>query len=167
MKAGFELLMPSNWRNLRAGDPLWLTVTGKRGSATENEVAGGTISDYAVPVLPRDVDSITNLAVYAGPSNGWTLEELGDIYSRQLGESKLSVVSRDNVNLPAGPAIRLFAIRPGNGSAGSVDHRTVVYVLVAGGRSYFLDFTSRASTSDSYGPEFLCMARSLKFTAGG
>jgi hypothetical protein len=158
--------MPSNWRNLAAGDPLWITLFGGHNSSTEKDVASGLIQDYALPSAPRDADTTINLAVYVQPkTSGQTVAQLGDIYAQTLHNYEYPLLARDQVGLTAGPAVRLTAMRPANGTAGSVDSRLVVCVLAGASRAYYLVFVSHDSTSTQYGTTFECMAQSLEFRA--
>jgi hypothetical protein len=160
--SGFQLLMPSNWRNLPAGDPLWVTVYGDHESSVEADVASGTITDYALPAVPADADNTVNLAVYVRPNTtDETLGQLADGYVATLGGYSYPLLARESLSLAAGPAIRLTATRPASDNNPAVDDQLVIYILAAAGRAYYLIFVSQASTSAQYGGTFLCMAQSL------
>src|SRR4051812_11941217 len=82
---GLSMVLPAEWRRLRAGDPGWVTIYGDHGSATETRVQTGDIPLFAAPVAPRDVDASLNLAIYvAAVAPGATVEGLAASYLATL-----------------------------------------------------------------------------------
>lgn len=161
--SGFQLLMPSNWRNLPAGDPLWVTLYGDHESSVEADVTNGTITDYALPAVPTDADTTVNLAVYVRTNTpAQTIDQLATAYVATLSQYSYPLLARESVSLASGPAIRLTATRPAVDNNPAVDNQLVIYVLASSGRAYYLVFVSQAATSGQYGGTFLCIAQSLK-----
>ena len=163
---GIELCLPPSWRDLRPGDPGWVVVHGGAGQRVERDVAEGIIQRFAVPLAPRDEDVTVNLALYVRPIEaGTTLEEVGDQYVDVLEQFDTGEVLREDVALPAGPAIRLTSARTRGEGADALLERLVVYTLIGAGRSYHLVFVSRETSADAYAPVFEAIARSVDLSA--
>ena len=162
----FTLQASSNWRRLEPGDPGWVTLFGAHGSAVEQQVADGTIGDFIVPVEPPDADRTVNLAVYvlqaSADDTPATLADHHAAYLRTLGRF-LEVADRGELALPAGHAARVTAVR--TELPGEAPKRDVLdtYLLIHGGRTYYLEFISSEATADRYGGEFGCMMASLRW----
>jgi hypothetical protein len=163
--SGFTLLLPPGWVPLRAGDEGWVTVYGKHDSPIEQQVADGTIQDYALPLPARADDAALNLAVYVRTAPPRiTLAQHADTYRATL-ESAQSIrdIQRDELDVTAGHAVRLSGLRSDSAGQGLVIVRLTAYILLSGNRVYFLDFVSEESSSDRYGPVFLSVMESLRF----
>jgi hypothetical protein len=165
--SGFEMVMPSNWRQLHAGAEDWLVVEGSHDSQAEAWLKDGTMQDFAAPVLPQDEDKMVNLSVYvAADDPSKTLTTLGNEYAEVLRARQGLVAGMDGLQLPAGPTVRVTATYPhGDGSFG-FDDRLVAYIVRQDSRLYYLVFVSRDSTGDQYADRFLCMARSFSHAIG-
>lgn len=146
---GFALCLPSNWRDLAPGDPGWVAVYGEADQSVEQDVAGGTIQHFAVPLEPREADEAVNLAVYvrALPA-GTTVQMLGDQYEATLTKLEMGVLLREDVQIPAGSAVRITAGRHRGPAAGTYVDRLVAYTLAHGDRSYHFVFASNDQTGD-------------------
>jgi hypothetical protein len=163
---GFALCLPPNWRDLAPGDPGWVAVYGEPDQTVEQDVAGGIIQHFAVPFEPREADEAVNLAVYvrALPA-GTTVQMLGDQYEATLTKLEMGVLAREDVTIPAGPAVRITAGRHRGPVAGTYVDRLVAYTLAHGSRSYHFVFASNDQTGDDYAPVFESIARSIRFPA--
>jgi hypothetical protein len=166
--SGFEMVMPSSWRQLLPGEEGWLIVEGSHDSKAEAWLKDGTMRDFAVPLLPQDEDKMVNLSVYVDTDDpGKTLTMLGSEYADTIVRAESGLVTRrDGLQMPAGPTVRVTATYPhGDGSFG-FDDRVVAYILRQDSRLYYLVFVSRDSTGDQYADRFLCMARSFGHVTG-
>ena len=161
---GFALCLPPNWRDLAPGDPGWVAVYGKPDQSVEQDVAGGIIQHFAVPLEPREADEAVNLAVYvrALPA-GTTVQMLGDQYEATLTKLEMGVLLREEIQIPAGSAVRITAGRHRGPAAGTYVDRLVAYTLAHGDRSYHFVFASNDQTGDDYAPVFESIARSIRF----
>jgi len=161
---GFALCLPSNWRDLAPGDPGWVAVYGEPDQSVEQDVAGGIIQHFAVPLEPREADEAVNLAVYvrALPA-GATVQVLGDQYEATLTKLDIGVLVREEIQIPAGSAVRITAGRHRGPVAGKYDDRLVAYTLAHGDRSYHFVFASNDQTGDDYASVFESIARSIRF----
>jgi hypothetical protein len=161
---GFALCLPPNWRDLAPGDDGWVTIYGKHDLTTETDVAKGTIQHFAVPLEPRDADEAVNLAVYVRdlPADT-TVQMLGDQYQATLVKLEMGIVLREEIQIPAGTAVRITAGRHPAAEAGTYLDRLVAYTLAHGDRSYHFVFASSDATRDHYAPVFESIARSIRF----
>lgn len=161
---GFALCLPSNWRDLAPGDEGWVVIHGKHDLSTEQNVAGGTIQHFAVPLEPREADRAVNLAVYVRyvPADT-TVQMLGDQYEATLTKLDMALLVREDIQIPAGSAVRITAGRQGGPVAGRKVDRLVAYTLAHGDRSYHFVFASSDLTGDDYAPVFESIARSIRF----
>ena len=161
---GFALCLPPNWRDLTPGGPGWVAVYGEANQSVEQDVAGGIIQHFALPLEPRDADVAVNLAVYVRElPAGTTVEMLGDQYVATLTKMEAGVRLREDVNVPAGSAVRITAGRHRGPAAGTYVDRLVAYTLAHGDRSYHFVFASNDQTGDDYAPVFESIARSIRF----
>ena len=161
---GFALCLPPNWRDLAPGDPGWVTLYGESDGSVEQDVAGGIIQHFAVPLEPRDADVAVNLAVYVRvlPA-GTTVQMLGEQYEATLTKLEMGVLLREEIQIPAGSAVRITAGRHRGPVAGTYVDRLVAYTLAHGNRSYHFVFASNDQTGDDYAPVFESIARSIRF----
>jgi hypothetical protein len=161
---GFALCLPSNWRDLAPGDPGWVTVYGEPDQSVEQDVASGIIQHFAVPLEPREADEAVNVAVYvrALPA-GTTVQMLGDQYEATLTKLEMGVLLREEIQIPAGSAVRITAGRHRGPAAGTYVDRLVAYTLAHGDRSYHFVFASNDQTGDDYAPVFESIAHSIRF----
>jgi hypothetical protein len=166
--SGFEMVMPSNWRQLLPGDEGWLIVEGSHDSQAETWLKDGTMQDFAVPLLSQDEDKMVNLSVYVETDDpGKTLAKLGSEYADTIVRSESGLVTRmDGLELPAGPTVRVTGTYPHGGGPFGFEDRVVAYILRQDSRLYYLVFVSRDSTGDQYADRFLCMARSFSHVTG-
>lgn len=167
---GFRLALPGHWRNLRPGDEGWVSIYGEHGTPTELDVASGFVADFAVPLLPPDRDPEVNLTVYVrGIAYADSLAMVAAYYGFMLTtlEAPARTIRHEELSLPAGPAIRISADMPAVGygprPGSDLDTRLVIYVLVHGGRAWYLAFASGAPNADGYARTFECVAWSLTF----
>ena len=161
---GFAICLPSNWRDLAPGDPGWVAVYGESDQSVEQDVAGGIIQHFAVPLEPREADEAVNLAVYVRTlPAGTTVQMLGDQYEATLTKLEMGVLVREEIKIPAGAAVRITAGRQRGPVAGKYVDRLVAYTLVHGDRSYHFVFASNDQTGDDYAPVFESIARSIHF----
>jgi hypothetical protein len=161
---GFALCLPPNWRDLAPGDEGWVTLYGEPDQSVEQDVAGGIIQHFAVPLEPRDADVAVNLAVYVRTlPAGTTVQMLGDQYEATLTKMGAAVLVREDVTIPAGSAVRITAGRHRGPAAGTYVDRLVAYTLAHGNRSYHFVFASNDQTGDDYAPVFESIARSIRF----
>lgn len=161
---GFALCVPSNWRDLAPGDPGWVAVYGEPDQSVEQDVAGGIIQHFAVPLEPREADEAVNLAVYVRvlPA-GTTVQMLGEQYEATLTKLEMGVLLREEIQISAGSAVRITAGRHRGPAAGTYVDRLVAYTLAHGDRSYHFVFASNDQTGDDYAPVFESIARSIRF----
>lgn len=165
---GFSLCLPSNWRDLAPGDPGWAEIYGKPDLSVEQDVAAGTIQHFAVPLEPREADEAVNLAVYVRDLRaGTTVQMLGDEYEATLTGQEIGLRLREEIQLPAGSAVRITAGRHRGPAAGTYVDRLVAYTLAHGNRSYHFVFASNDATGDQYAPVFESIARSIRFVDAG
>jgi hypothetical protein len=164
----FTLCIPVNWRDLTVGHPGWATIYGPDKSV-EEKVADGSIAHFAVPLEPRDDDLLMNLTVYVrAVETGTSLPEVGDRYQKTLaGIDDIDLVSREDVALPSGPAIRFTSTSTRTKIGDRFLERRVAYVQVNAGRAYYFDFGGSDSTSEVSSQLFESIARSVRYLVAG
>ncbi len=164
---GFRLVMPKEWRNLRPGDAGWLTLYGEYGTETERRVMKGELKDFAVPLEPRDVDTLATLAVYIDPKARPDLERDGSSYAAQLRDYfSATHLNTRRVTLPAGEAVIVEGQYP-FGEGYDITMQLVSAMVYQGNARYSLVLVHQQVYAARFRPVFECMATSLVFTGPG
>ena len=161
---GMALCLPANWREVHADDAeTWLELYGDRESDAERWIRDGTMDHFAVPLAPRDADSLVNLAIYSHPVKpGTSLAELTAAYVRVL-ETEGDVDVTNTVELEAGPAVLIEDERLRSTEGRLVVDRGLDWIVVHDERAFYVLLVSDRTFADEYRSTFEAVANSVHF----
>jgi hypothetical protein len=162
---GMALCLPANWREVHADDAeTWLELYGDRDSDADRWISDGTMDHFAVPLEPRDTDSLVNLAVYSHPVEpGTSLSELMAAYVRVVESAGADVEVTNIVELEAGPAVLIENERPRSTQGRLVVERALDWIVVHDERAFYVLFVSDRTFAGDYRSTFEAVANSVHF----